>query len=97
MKVYCVKCRARREMKDAKAITIKNGIITNEQKNIIALNSASKNEEISKIVPQLKQGAIVTTPATMFSMWLLIMEWLSYGVRQFPRESTYFCSSPKVP
>ncbi len=74
MKVYCVKCRARREIKDAKAITIKNGIITNEQKNIIALNSASKNEEISKIVPQLKQGAIVTTPATTSSMWLLIME-----------------------
>ena len=61
-------------MKDVKAITIKYGTITNEQKTIIALNSESKNEEISKIVPQLKQGTIVTTPATIFSMWLLIME-----------------------
>ena len=25
MQAYCVKCRAKREMKDAKAITMKNG------------------------------------------------------------------------
>ena len=25
MEAYCVKCRAKREMKDAKAITMKNG------------------------------------------------------------------------
>ena len=25
MQAYCVKCRAKREMKDAKAVTLKNG------------------------------------------------------------------------
>jgi len=34
MKVYCVKYCTKREMKDTRAITMKNGIITNEPKNI---------------------------------------------------------------